>query len=364
MMQARAPSTAPSDKTVLGIETSCDETAVAVVAAGTRVLAQGVYSQIARHQPYGGVVPDIASRCHVEVLPRLLAEVRSESGLDWTALDAVAVTAGPGLASSLLVGLSAAKALAARLRKPLIGVHHVEAHLYSLFLSAPDAPPVPAPELPALALMVSGGHTALVRMDGVGRYAWLGQSLDDAAGEALDKGANLMKLGYPGGPVIEAAAAGGRPDRYRFPRGRVGADNPLAGTCDSELCFSFSGLKTALLYHLRDHPEALAPDQLPDLAASYQEAVFDALLERVERAIARHPVRTLGCVGGVARNMQLRGKLEALAARYGLATRLAPPAYCTDNAVMIAGLAGASGGPGSSDADRLDVDPTWRLPSR
>lgn len=350
---------------ILGIETSCDETATAIVSDGRRVLSNCVFSQIAQHQPYGGVVPEIASRSHVEVLPDLLNVAVEEAGLDWDRLDAVAVTCGPGLASSLLVGVSAAKALALRLRKPLYGVHHVEAHLYSLFLPDPEGnAPTEEPERPMLVLMVSGGHTALIRLDEVGLYHVLGQSLDDAAGEALDKGANLMRLGYPGGPAIEKAAHGGAPDRIPFPRGVVRSDARLFGSLEREYCFSFSGLKTALLYHLRDHPEDLAADNLADVAASYQEAVFDALLDRVERALSRDAFATLGCVGGVARNRRLRAKLEEAAAWHRVKLRLAPLCYCTDNAAMVAALAGAKGGPGPVDPLELDVAPDLLLTSR
>ncbi|MBU1908982.1 MAG: tRNA (adenosine(37)-N6)-threonylcarbamoyltransferase complex transferase subunit TsaD, partial [Verrucomicrobia bacterium] len=328
---------------ILGIETSCDETAAAVVADGSRVLSNCVYSQIQSHQPYGGVVPELASRQHVEVLPRILDQAVTQAGLDWTALDAIAVTQGPGLASSLLVGLSAAQSLALRLRRPLHAVNHVEAHLYSLFL--PDSPTstrVPALEAPRLVLMVSGGHTALVRLEHVGRYQWLGQSLDDAAGEALDKGANLMHLGYPGGPAIEQAAESGDPEILSFPRISIRASYRTAGGLDPDLCFSFSGLKTSLLYTLRRRPELLENGNLKDVAASYQEAVFDALLDRVERALDKAPYRSFGCVGGVARNQRLRARLEETARRHGLALHLAPMAYCTDNAAMVAGLAGAA----------------------
>jgi N6-L-threonylcarbamoyladenine synthase len=350
---------------ILGIETSCDETAAAVVAEGSRVLSNCVYSQIQSHQPYGGVVPELASRQHVEVLPRILDEAVQQAGLDWTALDAIAVTRGPGLASSLLVGLSAAQSLALRLCCPLHAVNHVEAHLYSLFLPAPpDSTQRPAVETPMLVLMVSGGHTALVRLDHVGRYQWLGQSLDDAAGEALDKGANLLQLGYPGGPAIEQAAEGGDPAFLSFPRISIRPSHRTGGGLDPDLCFSFSGLKTALLYALRRRPELLEKRNLNDVAAGYQEAVFDALLDRVERALEKAPYRSFGCVGGVARNRRLRARLEETARRHGLPLHLAPLAYCTDNAAMVAGLAGATGGPPPADPATLDVQPDLRLASR
>ncbi|HOW96618.1 MAG TPA: tRNA (adenosine(37)-N6)-threonylcarbamoyltransferase complex transferase subunit TsaD [Kiritimatiellia bacterium] len=346
---------------VLGIETSCDETAAAVVADGWKVLSNCIYSQVASHRPYGGVVPEIASRQHVEILPGILREAIGQSGLGWDDLDAFAVTRGPGLASSLLVGLSAAQSLALRQRRPLIPVNHVEAHLYSLFLPEPPAAaPPPAPPLPMLVLMVSGGHTALVRFEGLGRYRWLGQSLDDAAGEALDKGANLMGLGYPGGPAIEQAAAGGDPEAISFSRTSIRA-SPRTGDLDPDLCFSFSGLKTALLYLLRRQPELLGPDRLRHLAASFQEAVFNTLLHRAEQAMEKDAYASFGCVGGVLRNRRLRARIEEAARRRRLPLRMAPPSFCTDNAAMVAGLAGATGGPAPADPAAVEIRPDLRL---
>jgi N6-L-threonylcarbamoyladenine synthase len=342
---------------VLGIETSCDETSAAVVRDGRAVLSNIVFTQIAQHRPYGGVVPEIASRSHVEELAGVVRRAVADARLDWRSIDALAVTYGPGLASSLLIGLTAAKALALRLKKPLLGVNHIEAHLHSLFLG--EAAPVPASVCPLVVLLVSGGHTCLVRVEKVGSYRLLGQTLDDAAGEALDKGANLLKLGYPGGPAIEAAARDGDPARIPFPRGRV--QHPRAewiGDLDPALCFSFSGLKTALLYHLKAHPEVFADRALRrDVTASYQEAVFDTLLARLEKALSAGRVAAFGCVGGVSRNRHLRGKLEDLARRSGLRLLLAAPEFCTDNAAMVAALAGADGACLHRDADALDVRP-------
>ena len=344
---------------VLGIESSCDETAAAVVRDGREVLSSAIHSQIASHRPYGGVVPEIASREHVGNFPVVVADAMARAQIAWPALDAIAVTHGPGLVSSLLIGLSGARALGQALGKPVWGVNHLEAHLAGMFLD-PAAPP-PAEACPVLALMVSGGHSCLLEMLAVGHYRLLGQTLDDAAGECLDKGANLLGLGYPGGPVIERTAQGGNSDYVDFPRGlrRTKArrtDNGL----DLELCFSFSGLKTALLYYLKNHPED-RERHLADLAASYQEAVMDALVLRTDRALAETGARTLACVGGVAKNAVLRGKLETLAARHRARLLLTPIAYCTDNAAMVAAAAGLRELAGLGNPPALEADPSLPL---
>jgi N6-L-threonylcarbamoyladenine synthase len=342
---------------ILGIETSCDETAAAVVADGRLVRSGVVLSQIARHRPFGGVVPELASRCHVEALPEILRQAVADAGLSWAEIDRLAVTSGPGLASALLVGVVAAKSLSLALGRPLVAVHHLEAHFHSVFLC--DDPPAPSPAAPLLALLVSGGHTALILSTGAGTYRMLGQTFDDAAGEALDKGAKLLRLGYPGGPAIERAAAGGDAHGVNFPRGAVSsAPSGMPVGLDPGCCFSFSGLKTALLYHLRGHPEALEGAALRDVAASYQEAVVDALLERVERAVRRHRPAAVACAGGVARNARLRERLEAFGRREGLRVIPARPEYCTDNAVMIAAAAGAGLGRVCDDPAELDVSPS------
>ena len=339
---------------LLAIETSCDETSVAVLTAPNQLRANLVFTQIAKHRPYGGVVPEIASRCHVEELPGLLRQAVAEAGLGWGDLDAIAVTHGPGLASALLVGLSAAQALALRLNVPLLAVNHLEGHLYSLFLD--ETAPRFLDALPFLALIVSGGHTQLVRVEAPGRYRVLGQTLDDAAGEALDKGAKLLNLGYPGGPLIEHAAQGGDVRRIKFPRGQP---TERVGGLDPELCFSYSGLKTALLYHLKAQPAAAQPPELAHTAASYQEAVFDALVARSARALEREQVKYFGCCGGVSINKRLRSKLAELAARAGVPLLLAPPKFCTDNAAMIAAAAARQLplAPGAEKLPRLDAHP-------
>lgn len=344
---------------VLGIETSCDETSAALLRNGTEILSHVVLSQVALHRPYGGVVPEIASRNHVETLVPMLEEVRQQAKVAWSDIDLIAVTQGPGLSSSLLIGVHAARALALRLSKPLTGVHHLAGHLYSVFL----APDCPSPEAwcPMVVLLATGGNTMLVRVDGLNQYRLLGHTIDDAVGEALDKGATLMGLGYPGGPEIETAAQGGDPARISFPRGlQTGTGEGSAG-CPRNRCFSFSGLKTALLYLLNAEPDWRAPDQLPHLAASYQEAAFDALLDRLERTVREEEVRHFACVGGVAKNRRLRTKLDDLATRLNVAGHLAPFEFCTDNAAMIAGLAGALALRGFPCRIVDDVHPNWPL---
>lgn len=326
---------------VLGIETSCDETAAAVVRGGRRVLSSCVFSQVKQHAEFGGVVPEVAARSHLETLPKLLDLSVRNAGVSWDEIDVVAVTYGPGLASSLLVGLSAAQALAMRLGKPLAPVNHLEAHLYSVFL-AENAPAVDD-ACPMLVLLVTGGNTALVLFHDTDRYTVLGQTLDDAAGEALDKGASLLGLGYPGGPEIEKMARTGNPDAVRFPRGLEHARGPRnIGGLDRELCFSFSGVKTSLKYRLQKNPIEGNGQETADLAASYQAAVFDALMQRLERAADRCRPKTIACVGGVACNRLLRERVEAFARSRHSRLLMAPTEYCADNAAMIAGLAGKS----------------------
>jgi N6-L-threonylcarbamoyladenine synthase len=343
---------------VLGIETSCDETAAAVVRGPRTVLSNCVFSQVALHQPFGGVVPEIAARSHVEVLPATIESAVRESGGGWVGIDAVACTQGPGLATSLLVGIAAAKALALRLQRPLCAVNHIEGHLRSVFL-AEDAPAEDG-LYPMLALVVSGGHTSLVRVEATGRYRVLGQTVDDAAGEAFDKGASLLGLGYPGGPAVQKAAEGGDPRAVRFPRGRQRAGRMRLEGLDPALCFSFSGLKTALLYRLRDHPPGDDIRQRADLAASYQEAIVEALAARCRRALPG--MRSLAAGGGVSLNGPLRARLRTVAAEAGVPLLLAPPKYCADNAAMIAAVAGAGLGVWGDAAWSADADPSLPVP--
>ncbi len=359
---------------VLGVESSCDESAAAVVRDGVEVLSNVVFSQVALHQPYGGVVPEIASRSHLEKISGVIRDAMHgafasagspDNGVDpawWKSIDAVAVTYGPGLASSLIVGLSAAKGLALRLKKPLIGINHIEAHIHSVFLS-PDAPPL-SEAFPLMALVVSGGHTCWIEMPCVGEYRLIGQTLDDAAGEAFDKAAKLLGLGYPGGPAIERAAAAAKKfDATAFPKGAPRRGNPSLGYLSAEMCVSFSGLKTALMYSLRKTPPE-SDERVAEISASYQEAIVSALVERSSQALREGACRTFAVGGGVSLNQRLRDRLRQVADDAGVRLLLAEPRFCGDNAAMIASLAGSGGGVRGSDALRLDVSPAletgWR----
>jgi N6-L-threonylcarbamoyladenine synthase len=311
---------------VLGIETSCDETAVAVVAPDRRVLAEAVRGQTLEHAAYGGVVPEIAARAHVLWLDRLIARVMAEAGLGFPDLGAVAATAGPGLIGGLVVGLVTAKAIALVHRLPVVAVNHLEGHALTARLTHGTS-------FPYLLLLVSGGHCQLQVVEGVGRYRRLGTTIDDALGEAFDKVAKMLGLAQPGGPEVEAAAARGDPSRFRLPR-------PLAGRPGCH--FSFSGLKTAVRQLVLRHGEAaLAPPLRDDICAAFQEAAIDAVLDRTRAAARlfrdRWPLgRALVVAGGVAANRRLRARLETLAAETDLELVLPPPALCTDNGVMIA----------------------------
>lgn len=353
---------------VLGIETSCDETSAALVRDGYHVLSNVVLSQVKDHAPYGGVVPEIASRRHVEMLPMVVQQALVEGGAEWDDIDLIAVTHGPGLASSLLVGVTTAQALSLRLNKPLFGINHLQAHLYSIFLGTGTLSSgtgtideMVQKVCPMVVLLVSGGHTQLVRVNGIQSYNLLGETLDDAAGEALDKGATILGLGYPGGPAIEKAAQGGNPSRFHFPRGLRGRSEGQVQSMRRDHCFSFSGLKTALLYFVKNNPQSCEGEMLRDVAASYQEAVFDALLERLEQAILTERVPYFACVGGVARNQRLRSMLENLSNRMESQLLVAPFEYCTDNAAMIAGLASAMALRGMAPIPVEDVQPNLSL---
>ncbi|QHI69495.1 tRNA (adenosine(37)-N6)-threonylcarbamoyltransferase complex transferase subunit TsaD [Tichowtungia aerotolerans] len=344
---------------ILGIESSCDETAAAVVIDGA-VKANAIYSQIAKHAPYGGVVPEIASRDHVKKMPGIIEQALTEAGCTFDDLDGIAVTYGPGLASSLLIGYSAARALSQSLDLPLMGMNHHEGHIYSVFLG--DEPPVLDGCFPMLTLMVSGGDTRLVYIKEPGHYEVIGQTIDDAAGEALDKGSTLLGLGYPGGPAVQKFAEGGNPNAVRFPRGLDNAGGDWPFSFDRKLCFSFSGLKTALLYHLQKHPSALEDeDEKRDVTASYQEAVADALTKRMERALKKYNCASFACAGGVSLNRPLREKLAALSEKTGIPLKLSSPRLCTDNAAMIAGAAAIKLQAGLPFNSPDDVNPNLSL---
>jgi len=340
---------------VLGIETSCDETAAAVVDDARRVRANLVLSQLDQHRPYGGVVPEIAARGHVDHLDTLIGRAMDEAGLAFADLDGVAATAGPGLIGGLMVGLTTAKAIAAVHRTPLMAVNHLEAHALTPRLLGDLA-------FPYLLLLISGGHCQLLVVEGVGAYRRLGTTIDDALGEAYDKTARMMGLDYPGGPAVEQAAERGDPARFDLPR-------PMwrRRGCD----FSFSGLKTALGAVVRDLPQPLGATDVADLSASFQAAVADVLEDRLRNAAAlfhgsHGPGGVLVVAGGVAANRFLRGRLEAAAGALGMTLTAPPPALCTDNAAMVAwtgierlrlGLTDALDAPARA---RWPLDPTAR----
>ncbi len=343
---------------VLGIETSCDETAAAIVTGGRRVRSNVIASQIALHRAHGGVVPELAARAHVTAIVPVVEAAIAEAGITRDEIDAVAVTVGPGLAGALLVGVNVAKAFAYGLDRPLIPINHLEAHVYANWLTLPDPNDPdhalsPAPRFPLLCLLVSGGHSELILMSNHGRYQHLGRTLDDAAGEAFDKGARLLGLGFPGGPAIQKAASGGDPSRFELPRAWLGDSDD----------FSFSGLKTALLrltepyrrtssaapefspdgpFPLHRPVELSADAPVADLAAGFQEAVVDVLAVKTARAALAHDVKTVLLAGGVAANASLRDRLVIEVAKLcgpDVPVRFPPLALCTDNAAMVAGTA-------------------------
>lgn len=304
---------------VLGIETSCDETAAAVVVDAREVLSSVVSSQVDLHARFGGVVPEIASRAHVELLTPVVAQALVEAGIDDDHVDAVGATVGPGLIGALLVGVSAAKALALVWGVPFVGVNHLEAHLYAALLDEPDL------ELPVVVLLVSGGHTLIVLMEGHGQYRLLGSTIDDAAGEAFDKVARYLGLGYPGGPAIDRVAMDGDPKAVAFPRAML----------DDGYDLSFSGLKTSVVNHVRKHPDIATAD----VAASFQEAVVDVLVTKAQRAARDHGARGIVLAGGVAANSQLRERVLDVCMADGLHPLLPSRSMCTDNAAMVAAAA-------------------------
>ena len=361
---------------VLGIESSCDETSAAVVSDGARILSNVVASQIALHRPYGGVVPELASRHHLELINTVVTDALREAGVTLDQIEGVAATCGPGLASSLLIGLTFGKALALARNLPFIGINHMEAHLISPLLSAGRA------FEPNVSLIVSGGHTMLVHVRAISDHTVLGQTTDDAAGEAFDKVAKLLGLGYPGGPEVEKAARDGNPAAIPFPRGKLN---------DPDFDFSFSGVKTAVLYWLRKqekkemadgrrqmaadgHSSSASPSPtlhsslftlhsslLPDLCASFQQAVVDVLVGKAIAAALAMRVRFVTVSGGVACNNALRDQLAAACRRHGLELLMADRKLCTDNAGMIAGLGWHKLRAGLRSPLDLDAQPNLRL---
>ena len=319
---------------VLGIESSCDETAAAVVRDGHDVLGSVISSQVSLHAGYGGVIPELAAREHLRNISPVVQEVLAAARLSLGEVSAVAVTSRPGLIPALLVGNAYAKGLAAAQGIPLIGINHFMAHIYGGFLGQPEIL-ADRTSYPILALVVSGGHTALVLIEADGQARIVGSTLDDAAGEALDKAAKILGLGYPGGPVIDRLAKNGNPRAYAFPRGLTGAAGKAIKP-EHRHDFSFSGVKTALLYAVKDR--TLDEAGLADVVASYQEAVMEVLVSKTMAAASEFAAPLVGLCGGVACNSRLRAMMAAETARLGRRLLAAPPKFCTDNAAMVAGL--------------------------
>ena len=308
---------------ILAIETSCDDTGAAVLLDGRKILSNVVSSQISIHQKYGGVVPELASRRHLEAIVPVLTEALERAGVTLKEIDGIAVTQGPGLVGSLLVGLSFAKSLAFATGIPFVGVSHMEAHLSAIFLE--EKPP----KFPFVGLVASGGHTSLYRMNGFGAFQLLGQTRDDAAGEAFDKVAKLLGLGYPGGPIIDELSKKGDPKAIRFPRPSIGKNS---------YDFSFSGLKTAVVHFVKAHPSLLRelPNELVcDIVSSFQEAVVDVLVRKTLQAAKDQGVKRVVLSGGVAANRVLRQRIEEEASEQKIQVYLPSPAFCTDNAAMV-----------------------------
>ena len=341
---------------ILAIETSCDETACAIVEDGRRVLADQVATQIAIHRKYGGVVPELASRNHVvDVIP-VIEDTLAEADLGWDDIDAIAATRGPGLVGALLVGLQTAKAIAWARDKPLIPVNHLAGHLHGVFLHRPADPRPAGPSWPHVALAVSGGHTAIYRVEAPGQVSLIANTRDDAAGEAFDKVARMLGLGYPGGPTIERMAKGGDATAHRFTLPRFKNGNPLD--------FSFSGLKTAVLVQIQKMGALPTGDARRDLLASFQAAAVEQLVDRVRRAAIEGGVHDVVLVGGVACNTALRETLAAALEEDALHLHVPPRRWCTDNAAMIAGAAFADARDRRRHAPedrRLNAIGSWRV---
>jgi len=328
---------------VLGIESSCDETAAAVVESG-KILSNVIASQVKFHSPYGGVVPEIASRKHIEAIVPVIKQALSDAGLEMKDIQGVAVTRGPGLVGSLLIGLSTAKALAYALDIPLVGVNHLEGHIAAIFLGKR------VPVFPFAALIVSGGHTNIYRVKSYRDFYLLGQTRDDAAGEAFDKGAKLLNLGYPGGVVIDKIAKDGNPRAVAFPRAMKDSTD-----------FSFSGLKTSLLTTLKKLGRDFSAQELPDIVASYQEAIVDVLVDKTMRAAQENNLNQVVVCGGVAANSRLRQKFAAVASEKNIELFIPPTILCTDNAAMIAAIGEIMLKDGRSDGLDLNAISRWPL---
>lgn len=345
-----SPSRSLKAETVLALETSCDETAVAVVCSRRGILASEIASQIAIHRVYGGVVPEVASRHHLPQLRPLVEVALEKAGVALESIDAVAATAGPGLATSLMLGMSVAKGLAVGLGKPFLAINHLEGHLLSPFFSPFKGSEAGLPEIPpSIGLVVSGGHTLLIEIERYGRYTLLGQTRDDAAGEAFDKVGKLLGLPYPGGPVIDRLAQEGDPKKYRFPRSMLGS---------GDLHFSFSGLKTSVRYLL----PTLPPERrLEDLCASFQEAVVDVLVGKALAAARQSGKKVIAVSGGVSCNRRLREKMAGACGKEGVRLLLADPGLSTDNAAMIALVALYQASEKGASPLMVDVDPNLGL---
>lgn len=334
---------------ILGIETSCDETAAAVVENGREILSSVVATQIDLHAKFGGVFPEVASRQHIRTIYPVIDEALQKANLSLMDIEAIAVTRGPGLAGSLVVGMNVAKGISLGRQIPLIGINHLEGHIYSAWLYPADTPkPPPAPQFPLLVLLVSGGHTQLNLVNDHLQYAHLGATLDDAAGEAFDKVARMLKLPYPGGPSIQKAAREGDPRSFLFPRSR------LEGTWN----FSFSGLKTAVLREVRALEKINRALPVANLAASFQQAVVDVLFDKTMKAARQFEVKSIVVAGGVSANEALR---ETFAGQSEFPVHIPPLSLCTDNAAMIASAGYFHFCSGQTDPLDLDVLPTWPL---
>ncbi|MGE5124340.1 MAG: tRNA (adenosine(37)-N6)-threonylcarbamoyltransferase complex transferase subunit TsaD [Acidobacteriaceae bacterium] len=333
---------------ILGIETSCDETAASVVEDGRRILSSVVASQVDLHAQYGGVFPEVASRQHIKTIYPVIDQALQQAHLTLGNLDAIAVTRGPGLPGSLVVGMNAAKGMALASGLPLVGINHLEGHLYSAWIYKSDAAPTQEPEFPLVALVVSGGHTELVLMTGHLQYQPLGATLDDAAGEAFDKVARLLGLGYPGGPSIQDASVDGSSTAYTFPRAWL----------EESWDFSFSGLKTAVMREVRQLDASHKPTPVASLAASFQAAVVDVLVTKTMKAAGKYAARNLLVAGGVSANRALRHSIQMHAT---IPLHIPPIWLCTDNAAMIAGAAYYRYIRGQRDPLEMDVLPNWPL---